>query len=162
MPESHDQNQKSRQRAEGDFYSADDPGKLDADVERVRCKLLRLMIISIMVTLLLVGAVLAAVIYKITRPAVSHQIDAPPAAGQAAKPGAMMGTKPVDLRVTLAPGARFVSQSISGNLICLETLKPDNSIELIVYDYRAGTMIARLHLAAGDPPPDQSTQGAAE
>lgn len=122
--------------------------RLDPDVERIRRKLVRLMAVSAVVTLLLVGAVLAAIIYKIMQPVSVRPPVAAPAVSHSEKPPAETILKPVNREIMLVPGTHLLSQSISGSLISLETLKPDDSIELIIYDYTKGQIIARLQISA--------------
>lgn len=150
MPEPYSQEHKSQQGEKRDGCDGEErlSGDMNPDLERIRRKLLRLMILSTVITLLLVGAVLVAVVYKITRPAAPHL---PPFSADASeKAPAPVALKLADREIMLAPGAQLISQSLSGSLISLETLMPDNSTELIIYDYREGRVAARLRIPAGD------------
>lgn len=145
--------------------------KLDPDVEYVRRRLLRLMIISLIVTILLIGAVLAAVIYKITRPTTGQEADRTTmqqeirAAVQEEVKAAMIKpespkekTDFKSIEIDLPAGTRILSQSISEGVISLETLPPKGGTELIIYDYREGRIMARLRIAtAADAPASEST-----
>lgn len=148
--------------------------KLDPDVEYVRRRLLRLMIISLIVTMLLIGAVLAAVIYKITRPTAVQEADRTTmqqeikAAVQEEVKAAMIKPESAkaktdfkSIEIDLPAGTRILSQSISEGVISLETLPPKGGIELIIYDYREGRIMARLRIATAtdtQPAPESTTE----
>jgi len=131
----------------------DTPPPLGPELERVRRRLMRLMLVAVLVTLLLVGAVLVAVIYKITRPVPPHahasvnQLTDSHPLPKGKQPPALMHA-PASRDIQLAPGARLISQSIAGPLLSLETLKPDGQTELVIYDYQRGQIITRLQIAA--------------
>ncbi|UXN06394.1 hypothetical protein [Bartonella sp. HY761] len=156
------------------YEEAPDPNRLDPAVERVRRKLMRLMIVSVTITLLLVIAVFIAVIYKATRtpdnapttqvnqPAVPNDLSVVPLndpAGQAAVgQNTVESNHPVTLPATinreidLPVGTRILSHSLSGDLISLETLAPSGGTELVIYNYKQGNVVARLPIPANDMP----------
>ena len=96
---------------------------LDPAVEGVRRKLMRLMVISIGITIVLILAVLAAVIYKVT----TSSNKAPAEQTQSAQ------TTPV-------PNANTEQAKPEP----LETLTPEGNTELVIYDYRKGHLIAGI------------------
>lgn len=134
--------------------------QLDPAMERVRRKMVRLLIISIAIMVIGLMAVLAAVVYKInkspdTAESETAQSDIP---GQ--KPGVDGSGKPltgadgklaeplpmVESQLELTPGTRLLSQSLSGNLVSLETLLPDGGTEIMIYDYRQSRFVGRMRL----------------
>lgn len=132
---------------------------LDPAVERIRRKLMRLMIISVGITILLIVAVLVGIIYKVmSTPAPTQQAAAQPSqiVSQLSNTSAelqnnvpQIPTKPELLNrlVDLPLGTRILSQSLSGNLISLETLTPEGKSELVIYDYKQDNLIAKITLA---------------
>ncbi|MHC5305810.1 hypothetical protein [Bartonella sp. LJL80] len=126
---------------------------LDPAVERVRRKLMRLMIFSVAITMLLIVAVLIAVIYKVMSPA-SDQTPATaiqaeqqiPSAPAEAVPSVPIIPEVINRAVALPQGTRILSQSLSGDLIALETLTPEGKTELVIYDYKQGHLIAGITL----------------
>lgn len=130
---------------------------LDPAMERVRRKMIRLLIISIGIMVIGLIAVLSAVVYKInqtpdTAESETAQSDIP---GQSAKTDAQSqnaANKSVEQlpmvksQLELAPGTRLLSQSLSGNLVSLETLLPDGGTEIMIYDYRQSRFVGRMRL----------------
>lgn len=130
---------------------------LDPAMERVRRKMIRLLIISIGIMVIGLIAVLSAVVYKInqapdTAESETAQSDIP---GQAAKKDAQAQNTEnktaelppmVESQLELAPGTRLLSQSLSGNLVSLETLLPDGGTEIMIYDYRQSRFVGRMRL----------------
>ncbi|QLC52564.1 hypothetical protein HWV54_02770 [Bartonella alsatica] len=113
---------------------------LDPAVEQVRKKLMRLMIISISITLILILAVLFGVVYKIT---VTES-----------------NTKPTDHFsshnrknkeiahhiLSLPKDTQILSQSLSEHNIVLKILTPSGQIKFMIYNYHTGTLIAVLSI----------------
>ncbi|MCF7646260.1 hypothetical protein KQ944_15325 [Bacillus subtilis] len=130
---------------------------LDPAMERVRRKMIRLLIISIGIMVIGLIAVLSAVVYKInqapdTAESETAQSDIP---GQAVKKDAQAQNTEnktaelppmVESQLELAPGTRLLSQSLSGNLVSLETLLPDGGTEIMIYDYRQSRFVGRMRL----------------
>lgn len=125
---------------------------IDPAMERVRRKMVRLLAVSIAIMVIGLMAVLAAVIYKInqapdTAETATAQSDIP---GQAAATdGSAQKTEPlalVESQLELAPGTRLLSQSLSGDLVSLETLLPDGGTEIMIYDYRHSRFVGRMRL----------------
>lgn len=148
---------------------------LDPAMERVRRKMIRLLVISIGIMVIGLIAVLSAVVYKInqtpdTAESETAQSDIPgqspganisgqsPGAnipGQSAKTDAQSQNAAnksveqlpmVESQLELAPGTRLLSQSLSGNLVSLETLLPDGGTEIMIYDYRQSRFVGRMRL----------------
>lgn len=137
--------------------------QIDPAMERVRRKMVRLLIISIAIMVIGLMAVLSAVIYKINK--------APDTAENAAAQSDIPGHNPkadipgnsgvgvsgqgaakddvlplVESQLELAPGTRLLSQSLSGDLVSLETLLPDGGTEIMIYDYRKSRFVGRMRL----------------
>lgn len=131
--------------------------QLDPAMERVRRKMVRLLIISIAIMVLGLMAVLSAVVYKInkapdTAESETAQSDIPGqnaaagASGQKAENKTAEPLPMVESQLELAPGTRLLSQSLSGNLVSLETLLPDGGTEIMIYDYRQSRFVGRMRL----------------
>jgi hypothetical protein len=113
----------------------------DPEVERVRRKILRFLITAIGVTFIAVMAVVALVVYKLEktsppRPQVVSDIP-----GQPVAPG--------EATITLEPGAKIISQSLSGDRLALDTERADGSRQIVIYDLGQQRVIARLNVATG-------------
>jgi len=110
-------------------------------LQRIRRKLVRLMLGSVLITFVLIGLVLAAVIYKIMIPS-----------EQSANREASL-----EQQLDLVVGDTIVSYSLSGNVIALwkrGTMQDDGKLasdEFIFYDYRQGRVLSRLKLNMGYP-----------
>lgn len=114
---------------------------LDPAVEKVRKKLMRLMIVSIAITIILILAVFAGVVYKIMTPEPrSHKISAP----TQERLSALYKDHPHTAHHTLSlpQGAKIVSQSLAGRMLSLQILMPDGKIKLMIYDYYTGVLLA--------------------
>ncbi|WP_332065702.1 hypothetical protein [Bartonella sp. CB189] len=108
---------------------------LDPAVEHVRKKLMRLMIISISVTLLLILAVLFGVIYKI----VSTQSDSKQS--NFSSPHSK-SNEIVQHTVLLPKNTKILSQSLSEQNIVLTLLTPEGQTKFMIYNYYTGKLIA--------------------
>ncbi len=129
--------------------------QIDPAMERVRRKMVRLLIISIAIMVIGLMAVLAAVVYKInkapdTAENETAQSDIPGRSSGADIPGQKAATDEplplVESQLELAPGTRLLSQSLSGDLVSLETLLPDGGTEIMIYDYRKSRFVGRMRL----------------
>lgn len=135
--------------------------QLDPAVEKIRRKLMRLMLISVGITLVLILVILAAIIYKITSsPSNKMQLDVnkqtqsspiPTVSSNANIPAnsqALTATSSapefIKRSIALPQGTRILSQSLSNDMIALETLTPEGNTELVIYDYRRGHLIAGI------------------
>lgn len=132
---------------------------LDPAVEKVRRKLMRLMIVSIGITIVLILIILAAVIYKVTSspsdkaPANITKTETSPVPGDSAdlsnqavnaKTPAPAVPEFIKRSIALPQGTRILSQSLSNDMIALETLTPEGNTELVIYDYRQGHLVAGI------------------
>lgn len=152
-------------------YAAEQPQEpqLDPAMERVRRKMVRLLIISIAIMVIGLMAVLAAVVYKINKTPDTAENETAQSDIPGQSPGANIpGQKPlvdssgkpltgadakladplpmVESQLELTPGTRLLSQSLSGNLVSLETLLPDGGTEIMIYDYRQSRFVGRMRL----------------
>jgi len=127
MPEDQKQN-----------YSEED----HATIERIRRKMLRLMVSALIITIALIAAVLTALIYKTTR---SYKAAIPSATLTTPLPSANQS----EATLPLPAGARILSHSLSGNLISLLMRLPDSGSELLIYDYQTQRPVIRLRIPAG-------------
>ncbi|WP_455465832.1 hypothetical protein [Bartonella sp. B39] len=110
---------------------------LDPAVERVRKKLMRLMIISISITLILILAVLFGVIYKIIAPS------------SAPKQTNLFSSHNTNQEVihhtlSLPKNTQILSQSLSEHNIVLKILTPDGQTKFMIYNYHTGALITVL------------------
>jgi len=104
---------------------ADDP-----DLQRIRTKLVRLMLGSILITFVLVGLVLSAVIYKIMMPLEQAQSAADTPAE----------VKILDLEIE----GQIVSYSLSGDILILQVKSSEKADEFILYNVHSKQIVSRL------------------
>lgn len=119
---------------------------LDPAMERVRRKMVRLLAVSISVMLLGLMAVLVAVVYKINSTPDTSAPEKVATDGAEIVPTAEAVPSLVESQLELVPGTRLLSQSLSGDLLSLETLLPDGGTEIVIYDYRNSRFVGRLRL----------------
>ncbi|AQX20352.1 hypothetical protein [Bartonella sp. WD16.2] len=110
---------------------------LDPAVERVRKKLMRLMIISISITIILILFVFAGIIYKIITPEIASKQTNSLALQSDNLPFA-------NHTLSLPPKAQIISQSLSDHHIALRILMPNGQTHFMIYNYRTGAPIANL------------------
>lgn len=121
----------SEQRA----LSQDEP--LNPAVERVRKKLMRLMIISISITIILILFVFAGIIYKIITPEIASK--------QTKSLSLQSDNLPfANHTLFLPPKAQIISQSLSDHHISLRILMPNGQTHFMIYNYHTGALIANL------------------
>ncbi|MDN5928778.1 MAG: fimbrial protein [Hyphomicrobiales bacterium] len=111
--------------------SNDDEKPLDPEVERVRRKLLRFMIINLVILFVAFAAVIGGFIYKS-----SHASKR--AAGQEAEGRAPSGADAVTAAIAIPAGARIVSQTLSGKEALFSLELADGSRSFLLYDLGAG------------------------
>ncbi len=112
---------------------------LDPTIERVRKKLMRLMIISISITLILILAVLFGVVYKI--------IATQPASKQTSLISSQSkSTEIAQYTLSLPKGTQILSQSLSEHNIALKILTPEEQIKFIIYNYHTGAITTILSI----------------
>ena len=107
---------------------------LDPAVENVRRKLIRFMLVNLAVLAVALIAVVGAIVYK--------SRNSPPAVAQPSLSVPSDGM--VEGEIALPPGARLVSQSISGDRLVLEVEEFGGTPALYVYDIAAGRMVGRF------------------
>jgi hypothetical protein len=110
--------------------SNDDEKPLDPEVERVRRKLLRFMVINLVILFVAFAAVIGAFIYKSTSLAPKRTAE------QEARPPS--GTDAVAGTIPIPAGARIVSQTLSGKEALLGLELADGSRSFLLYDLGAG------------------------
>ena len=112
-----------------------DEQPLDPAVENVRRKMMRFFAINIGILIFALMAVLAAIVYKSTRPK-----DGDPAAINSAvptEPGA-----PVDL--VLDSGESVASQSLSGNRLSVAVARDGAVRRIVVIDLASGQVVSSV------------------
>ncbi|WP_312795989.1 fimbrial protein [Tianweitania sp.] len=119
----------------------DDDKPLDPAVENVRRKLVRFMAINLGLLFLALMAVVLAIVYRWTR---TPEPEAVPAAETATIP---QGDDRIQ-SIPLPDGTRVTGQSLSGNRVALDTIEPNGNRVLVIYDFAAGRIIARVALPA--------------
>lgn len=123
--------------AEGDERE-DKP--LDPEVEAVRRKLARLLMVSIGIMIIGLMAVLMAIVYKMSR---SDGSPAPPATAAASgtlKPAA-------ELVLRLPAGARIVSHSLSGRYLTVQVELAGGGSEIVIFDVETNATVATIAVA---------------
>jgi hypothetical protein len=110
---------------------------LDPAMEKVRRKMIRLLMISIGVMMAGLMAVLFAIVYKMNdKPAVT-------AASGATIP---VGVDEISGTIALPQGAQINSNSISGTQILMDLTLLDGKRELMVFDVAQNRVVARYTL----------------
>ncbi|WP_455481777.1 hypothetical protein V4P56_04790 [Bartonella sp. B35(2025)] len=113
---------------------------LDPAVEHIRKKLMRLMIVSIAITLILILAVLFGVIYKImTTGLASTQGNTFSSHGK--------NSEIIQHTLSLPEGTQILSQSLSEHNIALKVLTSEGQTKFMIYNYYTGALIAVLSIA---------------
>jgi hypothetical protein len=116
----------------------DEDKPLDPAMEKVRRKMVRLLVISIGIMMAGVMALLFAIVYKInnksTAPAVSSNVSVP------------QGSDEITGTIALPDGAQINSHSLSGNQILLDLTLADGSRELALFDMGQGRIVAHYKL----------------
>ncbi len=112
---------------------------LDPAVEKVRRKMVRLLVVSIGIMMAGLMAVLFTIVYKTSS-------DDPAGSGQAAdllmppEGGMLTGD------IALPAGGEIRSHSLDANRIALQVQLPDGTQRLYLYDFAAGRMIGRFSI----------------
>lgn len=107
---------------------------LDPAVERVRRRMLRLMVISIGIMMTGLMAVLGAIVYKIGSYGEEAEAVAP----------APMGTIASEGSINLDGGAAIISSSLDGDNILLRIRESDGAGALWIYSLTEGRVVARI------------------
>jgi hypothetical protein len=110
---------------------------LDPNVERIRRRLVRFMLVNFGLLFIALMVVAGAIVYKVSHksPALtSSQAGTVPAPSEAA---------PIEAYIALPAGARLLSQSISENRISVYAELSDASHAILVYDMADGHLVGR-------------------
>jgi hypothetical protein len=120
---------------------------LDPAAERVRRKLVRLLVISFAIMVLGLGAVIAAIIYKINERNDGADIRQDGAVGDiAAGTGRLSAQTVIAGAIELPAGARIVTSSLDGDRALITIALPDGAMQLLVIDLPTGKVFVRYDL----------------
>jgi hypothetical protein len=120
---------------------------LDPAAERVRRKLVRLLVISFAIMVLGLGAVIAAIIYKINERNDGADIRQDGAVGDiAAGTGRLSAQTVIAGAIELPAGARIVTSSLDGDRALITIALPDDAMQLLVIDLPTGKVFVRYDL----------------
>ncbi|MBP1848726.1 hypothetical protein [Rhizobium halophytocola] len=109
---------------------------LDPAMESVRRKMIKLQLVSGGVMLVMFMAVLAAIVYKVTRPE-------PGAAAVASGQGLVVPSdQPIQATANLPAGFTVTSTALSGGQILFYGTAGDGAAHALVFDVKAGRMVA--------------------
>ena len=112
---------------------------LDPEMERVRQKMVRLLVVSIGIMFLGVMAVLAGVVYKVMTPDAEPEI----AAGERF---AVPSDGPLRTTAALPDGFSVDNVALDGSRILFYGRKPDGSAGALIVDVTTGRVIAEISL----------------
>jgi hypothetical protein len=110
---------------------------LDPAMERVRRKMVRLLVIALGIMMIGLMAVLYAIVHKMSGSGTEV------AAVSAAIPA---GADEISASITLPKGAQINGESLSGSRILFDLTLPDGKRELAVYDTAERRFVARFFL----------------
>ena len=110
---------------------------LDPAMEKVRRKMVRLLVIAL--GIMMIG--LMAVLYAIV-----HKMSARPEAPAAASVAIPAGTDEISSTITLPKGAQINGESLSGTRILFDLTLPDGKRELAIYETLEGRFVAHYAL----------------
>ncbi|MCZ2328887.1 hypothetical protein [Bartonella sp. F02] len=133
---------------ENSLLSSNDP--LDPAVERIRKKLMRLMLISISITIALILAVLGGVIYKI----IAHE---PATKDTKLFSAPNTGSEITSHTLRLPEKTQILSHSLSEKNIMLHVLTPNGQTQFMIYNYYTGELISTLSVEITDSTPSPSS-----
>ncbi|PIT68446.1 hypothetical protein CEV08_08095 [Bartonella tribocorum] len=111
---------------------------LDPAVERVRKKLMGLMIISVLITLFLILTVLFLIVYKVTTGSAPKQTEL--SSSHSKNPHVIHHT------LSLPKKTQILSQSLSEHNIVLKILTPEGQTKFMIYNYHTGALISVLSI----------------
>ncbi len=115
-------------------YQEEEEQPLDPVMERVRKKMIRLMVISIGIMMVGLLAVLFAVIYKVSNGSsvAKEEATTPPA-----------GTV-VETNLELPVGAKIISSTVEDGRLVVHITKSDGSVEFLIVDTKSGALVSRI------------------
>lgn len=119
-----------------DKQQQDEDQPLDPVMEKVRKKMVRLLVISIGIMVVGLMAVLGAIVYKISNPSKST----------AAEPVANSSNMVSRIEMDLPDGASVSSASLHGDRMLLNVRLADGAQEYWVVDLASGEVVSRLHV----------------
>lgn len=121
-------------------YDQDDK-PLDPAMENVRRKMVRLQLVSGGVMLVMFMAVLAAIVYKVTRP--------DPRGTQATATGiSVPSDQPLSMTAALPAGFEVVSTSLSGSQVLFYGRMPSGESRGLIFDVAVGRIVADIAVTA--------------
>jgi len=127
-------------RLQSDDDQAEAP--LDPAAEQVRRKLVRLLVVSFGIMVLGLGAVIAAIIYKL-----NERNDGADASGHAdSVDGRLSAETAIAGAIDLPAGARIVTTSLDGDHALVTIALPDGAMQLLVVDLPSGKIFVRYDL----------------
>ncbi len=119
-------------------HEAEEDKPLDPATEKVRRKMVRLLVISIGVMMIGLMAVLGAIVYK---------IGSKPDATNVANQGyAIPGEPGFEGRIDLPQGARIVSTSLDGDRVLLQLQLESGAVQLLVHSLSQNRTIANISI----------------
>ena len=116
-------------------YDNPEEQPLDPVMERVRKKMLRLMVISISIMMVGLLAVLFAIIYKFNSRSDGEIVSA----GQV--PGSV-----AEINLGLPSDAEILTSSVEGNRIVLDVKSANGNRQLIIIDTQSGKLVSKINL----------------
>jgi len=120
---------------------------LDPAAERLRRKLVRLLVISFGIMVLGLGAVIAAIIYKINERNEGADIRPDSAVADAAVArGRLTAEIAIAGAIDLPAGARILASSLDGDRALITIALPDGAMQLLVIDLPTGKIFVRYDL----------------
>lgn len=137
-------NNKEIDQLNNTMKAAEQP-PLDPSVERVRKKLMRLMLSTIVITIVLLFAVLVAIVYKIIAPTQNAHNGVQETSPNQTNNYSHVNTgneRPVLRQIHLDGQWQVLSYNLSGNRVLLAVDAADGKKQIIIYDYELGKTIA--------------------
>ncbi|OLP62061.1 hypothetical protein BJF93_01000 [Xaviernesmea oryzae] len=113
---------------------------LDPAMENVRRKMMRLQIVSGGIMMVMFMAVLAAIVYKVTRPPAGAPVENLEASS-------IPAGVPVEAVAALPSGFSVIQVALSGRQILFYGTAEGGARHAIVFDYAAGRIIANVRIA---------------
>jgi hypothetical protein len=117
-------------------YETEGEAPLDPAAERLRRKLVRLLVFSGGIMVLGLIAVFSAIVYKV---------------GGSGEGGVarLSATAPVEARLAIPAGARIVATALDGDRALLTLATPDGSTSLLLVDLASGAPLGRYSVEPG-------------
>ena len=114
----------------------DEEEPLDPVMERVRKKMIRLLVISIGIMVIGLMAVLGAIVYKISNPSSSQEASSQPQTAR--EVSGSQGILAENIELELPDGAVILSTSLTDNRLLISVRLADGSPEFRVVDLTSG------------------------